>query len=618
MKISHIVIIGFVFLVVIYTISSFVIIEINSNKMKETKLNENLLNAETLRRDLDSFFIKRIDDFRDITEIDEVQEILIESNKEFEYLIDVESFLKEREEFHTTTPFIENVREESISNDLEEIIGFYKSVYEHNVIHELFFTNQFGANVVLGVGTSDYRQDDELWWQEAKTDGLYIGEIENINNEYSIPIGIRVTDDEGNFIGIMRVSLSLDDVLIDLQDDGELLSDEGKNLYLIDSFGRIIFSSDQNWKLYDHYSGFEQIKSGINSFNLESNLENKFVTISKSKTSQEFPGTGWFIVIEQDESKITEEFSDARNEILIIAIIGILAAIIIGLLISYTISKILRSIIKSATDLSQGNFDDSVENIRFYEYRIIQDSFSKASQAIKKLIETEKTLAEAQAKIKNERLAAIGELSSSLAHDLKNPLASIRTGLDAIKRKSKNLDPTLQQEVIPRMENSIKRMSHQIEDVMNYVRVTPANISDNSLIEIVKSAASNFEIPKNIEMIFPKDDFVIKSDKEKIEIVFINLILNAIQAIENDSGKIIISAEKDEHSIKIQIQDDGNGISDEHLGSIFQPLFTTKMKGTGLGLAICKNIIEQHGWTINVKNNPTRFIIIIPSNVGET
>lgn len=97
----------------------------------------------------------------------------------------------------------------------------------------------------------------------------------------------------------------------------------------------------------------------------------------------------------------------------------------------------------------------------------------------------------------------------------------------------------------------------------------------------------------------------------KIDAVFINLIVNAIQAM-NQGGTLEINIKTHGDYAVIDFIDSGSGIPEEFINKIFEPLFTTKQKGTGLGLASCKNIIEQHNGSIIVKNNPTTFTIKIP------
>jgi len=97
-----------------------------------------------------------------------------------------------------------------------------------------------------------------------------------------------------------------------------------------------------------------------------------------------------------------------------------------------------------------------------------------------------------------------------------------------------------------------------------------------------------------------------------METVFANIILNAIQAIGESKGSIIITSKIIADNIEIKISDSGPQVPEAILEKIFEPLFTTKEKGTGLGLSSCKNIIEQHGGSISASNNPTTFTITLP------
>jgi two-component system sensor histidine kinase HydH len=106
----------------------------------------------------------------------------------------------------------------------------------------------------------------------------------------------------------------------------------------------------------------------------------------------------------------------------------------------------------------------------------------------------------------------------------------------------------------------------------------------------------------------------INCDYRKIEAVFTNLLLNAIQAVET-KGEVHIRIIDNANDVLIAFEDSGNGIEPQNLSKIFDPLFTTKQLGTGLGLSICKSIVEQHGGNITVKNNPTTFLVRLPKNL---
>ncbi len=215
--------------------------------------------------------------------------------------------------------------------------------------------------------------------------------------------------------------------------------------------------------------------------------------------------------------------------------------------------------------------------------------------------------------LKSERLSAIGELSGRLAHDLRNPLSVMKMSIDLLKQSpadSKLSDETVTKR-IDLIEKSIDRISHQVDDVLGYVRNSPLNLTNVSLKELVQNSLDKVNIPNDVNVVVSKNDLNIDCDVIKLDAVFINLIVNSIQAMP-DGGKIEIKISSKDNLAILQFIDSGEGIPETNMNKIFEPLFTTKQKGTGLGLASCKNIIEQHQGEINVTNNPTTFTIILP------
>jgi len=214
--------------------------------------------------------------------------------------------------------------------------------------------------------------------------------------------------------------------------------------------------------------------------------------------------------------------------------------------------------------------------------------------------------------IKSQKMAIIGELTSRLAHDLRNPLSVIKTAHGIMKEKPK-MDVKQRLEYNARIDRALLRIIHLVNDVLGFVRVTDLDLNESSVRSLIDSSIDSIDVPKQIEIIKPPDDFKINCDFRKLEAVFANLLTNSIQAIEKE-GKIELRLSSDNDSIKLEIEDSGSGIPKSIMPKIFDPLFTTKSNGTGLGLAICKTIIEQHGGTITVKSNPTTFTIILPKN----
>ena len=219
--------------------------------------------------------------------------------------------------------------------------------------------------------------------------------------------------------------------------------------------------------------------------------------------------------------------------------------------------------------------------------------------------------------LKSERLSAIGELSGRLAHDLRNPLSVIKMSVDLIKQHpadAKLSDPTITKR-IDLIEKSIDRISHQVDDVLGYVRNSPLKLSSVSLHQLIQDSLDKINIPNDVKVTIFKKDTKIECDPVKLDAVFINLIVNSIQAMTK-GGTIEIKIEERDKMVILEFIDSGPGISDENMKKVFEPLFTTKQKGTGLGLASCKNIIEQHQGEISIHNNPTTFTIVLPKTMS--
>ncbi|HSA97551.1 MAG TPA: HAMP domain-containing sensor histidine kinase, partial [Candidatus Nitrosotenuis sp.] len=196
---------------------------------------------------------------------------------------------------------------------------------------------------------------------------------------------------------------------------------------------------------------------------------------------------------------------------------------------------------------------------------------------------------------------------------IKNPLTTIKSTVKLLKTlQGKPIDEYVMKR-FDLMDDSIFRISHQVDGVLDYLKKTPLTMVPTSLIHIIKTSILPLTIPKNIQINLPNTDVTVKCDSVKMEVVFGNIILNSIQAIGDSAGQIYVRYVEKPDYIVIEIADSGPGIPPESMDKIFAPLFTTKQRGTGLGLSSCKNIIEQHGGKISVKNTPTTFTIMMPN-----
>ncbi len=234
--------------------------------------------------------------------------------------------------------------------------------------------------------------------------------------------------------------------------------------------------------------------------------------------------------------------------------------------------------------------------------------FEKTKNQARVIMETQNEL------IKKERLSAIGEITARISHDLRNPLSLIKLATEGIQiRAEKKLDPKLD-EYVPMISDAVLRITHQINQVLRFVKTMPLDIRLISISSVLEDSIKYVPIPKNVSVKLPEDDLSLMADKIQLAIAFSNILSNAVDAIGENGGNITIRTRTEKNNLVIEFEDSGSGIQKEHIDKMFQPLFTTKPHGTGLGLSSVREIVAAHGGSVSVKSPPTVFTITLPEN----
>ena len=221
---------------------------------------------------------------------------------------------------------------------------------------------------------------------------------------------------------------------------------------------------------------------------------------------------------------------------------------------------------------------------------------------------------------RSEELAAIGELSAGIAHEIRNPLVSILTSVGLLKEEEAISDEGRQ--LLDVVKEESDHLAAIVDDFLQFAKPKKPNIEPEDIHQLLRDAIKrvNEWNEKEVKWAESYDSRLINVclDRYQIQQVITNLIMNAIDAVDqNGLIKIKTSFVKYEgipHA-RIQISDTGIGIAEENLSKIFQPFYSTKEKGTGMGLAICRRIIEEHGGEIQVKSQMekgTTFSVFIP------
>ncbi len=210
-----------------------------------------------------------------------------------------------------------------------------------------------------------------------------------------------------------------------------------------------------------------------------------------------------------------------------------------------------------------------------------------------------------------DKFSIMGKYTSQMAHDIKNPLSLIKLQVDYMKLKYATEEDEIMLSSLNNIEKAIGQITTQVNDVLNFLKDSPAEFKKCDVNEMVNSSLELIKIPDDVRVEVSENHGVINCDEAKTKSVFANVLYNAVQAV-GDKGEIIVGINEDENNVQVTIQDSGPGIAEENLEKIFEPLFSTKRGGTGLGLANCKQILESQNGSISVKNNPTTFTIEFP------
>ncbi len=229
---------------------------------------------------------------------------------------------------------------------------------------------------------------------------------------------------------------------------------------------------------------------------------------------------------------------------------------------------------------------------------LLEEAVKEKEQEMKSLMER---------LIRQEKLAAVGQISSSIAHELRNPLSIIKQSIFflncLVEKNELESSGAKVKKHFELLSSKIDESNKVISNLLQMTKMGPLEKNHTNLRIIISEVLDKFSVGKNIKLKtdLKPEPFLIWSDPKQIGQVLLNLLSNASNAIFKN-GVITIGARisKKNQKCSIKIQDDGSGIAPENLEKVFEPLYTSKAKGIGLGLSICKQIVENHGGTITL------------------
>jgi signal transduction histidine kinase len=206
--------------------------------------------------------------------------------------------------------------------------------------------------------------------------------------------------------------------------------------------------------------------------------------------------------------------------------------------------------------------------------------------------------------VRQERLAALGQLIATVSHEIRNPLGTIRTSFFVIAQRIRGKGLNVEQ-ALDRVNRSIARCEAIITELLEYSRSRPLEQVPIDLDSWLAALLSEHGVPAKIAVTHHLAAGVrIPLDRERFRRCLVNLIDNACQAMEPSGGDLSVVSRAEDRRAVIRMSDTGCGMAADQLERIFEPLYSTKSFGVGLGLCIVKQIVEQHGGGIGIESRP--------------
>ncbi|MEK0370730.1 MAG: sensor histidine kinase, partial [Nitrosopumilus sp.] len=468
-----------------------------------------------------------------------------------------------------------------------------------------------------------YRQDDEDWWQKAKVNGISIGKAEYDESAEAdiIPIGIRITDEDGNFVGVLKAPLSIISIIQEAEISPRY--DETTQVNIVTGDGNLIYSTEAfrfNEDVSDH-SFFDKLQSGQQQGFFVDDGESKkelFAYIRPSNL-QVLGEQDWIIVISHEigEVGILSGMLTLQNNLIIAFVIILAIAIGLGIIFSRDISVPITKLAYLAKEIGKENFDVEV-NIR-----------GKGE-----IIQLIKNMQNMGTKLKNAKKHK-EEFISMITHELKTPLTPIIGFCQSLR------DPEIlgtlskdQLDAVDTISKNANRLQSIIGDLMDSHRLDlekmKFNFTEVDVVESIRYVIDNYDtelkskkIYVNVSAVSP---MLLTTDKIRLEQVLTNIFINSIDFVPNDNGKIFVSAKLQTDHILFTITDNGAGIPPEDIDNIFDSFsqidtaLTRKHGGAGLGLAICKALVTKLGgkiWVESELDKGTTFYFTISQKAAQ-
>jgi len=326
------------------------------------------------------------------------------------------------------------------------------------------------------------------------------------------------------------------------------------------------------------------------------------------ETVRSADGRTWRFAL--DRARIWNALVYRQRYVLVVGLIGLLVAVELAVFLAYSLTRPMKLLAWGCEQMRTGRWVRLPSLSRTpYEIEALNEAFNGMVEDLKRWQDFQKQAARV------ERLAALGSVAAAVAHEVKNPLASMRIHLDLLKGRL----PEGERESVAILGTELDRLNQTVSQLLSYARPRPPLFGPVEARELMGWIASMTATPCRLAGVMQSWSAEegcppLWGDEQQLKQVLLNLVLNAIGA-QPDGGSVTLAARGEGRFVSISVADKGPGIPPGLLERIFDPFFTTRPEGTGLGLSIVHRIVEGHGGRIDVETSErgTVFTLALPA-----
>jgi len=326
MKLQQKLILSFLSIILLVALDGYLSVNASQNALRKSIGEDSVILSVEMLEQIDRSIYHRMVSVMELCCDSITQKAAILSNEEFEKLDDIPAFLEQKDNEWTAvpkneiTPFMQKLLNHDLSQILKQKQNFFEKEYGYKVFAEIFVTNQYGANVAQTNKTTDYYQADESWWQTAQKNGLYVSNVEYDRSAavYSTDICLRINDQNGNFLGVVKAVLNINETIRIIKTAEKKHAVAGLKLLTKDY--KIIYATEKHKFLEPAPETFTFLSQYNPDHQLYSILEGnqpgdggKLLSHTHSKGYKNYPGLDWILVIEYDTGKIFAPVTKSRQ-----------------------------------------------------------------------------------------------------------------------------------------------------------------------------------------------------------------------------------------------------------------------------------------------------------------